>query len=128
MKVVESLKKLCTKTSGKLVIALEDFENALRDSNRMTNLENEILSLSNIQFVSAFNAIAKLICSSRKTSFADTYCDLAKTAVNLLAKGEEEKDVLYYFDKLYAKEMVGVRMCDIAPFQMECINEEHKTS
>ncbi len=107
MKIAESLKNLSTSIIGKVVGALSDFENALEDQSRMCEAQNEIMALSSNEFVSAFNAVARLICSARTASSADTYCSLAKTAVELLAKGEEEKDVLYYFDKLYINEMAG---------------------
>ena len=91
----------------KAVAALKDFENALNDQARMCEAENEIMMLASWEFVRAFNSVARLICSARIAPFADTYCSLAKKAVEMLAKGEEEKDVLYYFDKLYVKEMAG---------------------
>lgn len=107
MKIAESFKNLSTLIIGNALDALKDFENAIKDQSRMCEAQNEIMALSSCEFTRAFNSVARLICSARIAPFADTYCCLAKAAVNMLAKGEDEKDVLYYFDKLYVKEMAG---------------------
>lgn len=107
MSIAESFKNLSTSIIVKVVGALNGFESALEDQSRMYEAQNEIMAMSSSEFIRAFNSVARLICSARTASFADTYCCLAKTAVDMLAKGEEEKDVLYYFDKLYIEEKVG---------------------
>ena len=107
MKLAESLKNLSTSIIGKAVSALDDFKSALEDQSRMCEKQNEIAALSSYEFVNAFNCVARLICSARILPFADTYCGLAETAIQMLAKGEKQEDVLYYFDKLYVKETAG---------------------
>lgn len=106
MSVGEHFTKL-GKVFGVAINKLHDFAEAIKDCDRMQNARIELAKVSSIYFLAAFDNIAMLICGARIAKTADTYCSLVETAVTMLAKGEAEKDVLYYFDKLYVKEMAG---------------------
>lgn len=60
--------------------------------------------MSNYRFVDAFDYIANAICERRSTPNTETYVSLGKKAVELLASGVEQADVLDYFDELLEKE------------------------
>ena len=100
MKVPETIKqmaKLC-------VSAYNELYNSIEELNKRCEIKNEIASLSSFHFVSAFDHIAGNICVRRITPYTETYVSLGKKAVELLASGVEQADVLDYFDELLEKE------------------------
>ena len=100
MKIPETIKqmaKLC-------VSAYNDFNNSIEDFSKRCEIKIQIASLSNYRFVDAFDYIANAICERRSTPNTETYVSLGKKAVELLASGVEQADVLDYFDELLEKE------------------------
>lgn len=96
-KVIKQMAKLC-------VEAYSDFSCRIDDFNKVMEMKNRIAALSNYNFVSAFNYTANAICSRRTAPNTETYLSLGEKAIELLAKGQEQADVLYYFDELLSEE------------------------
>ncbi len=82
----------------------KNFSSILNDHARMNEVDNQIISLSSCAFGRSFRNIAMKISEARLFPTADTYCMLANKALEMLASGENEADVLYYFDNLLIKE------------------------
>ena len=99
-KVVKQFTKMC-------VLAYSDFNKIFDDFNKRCEMKNEIAKLSNCTFADAFDYTANSICSRRSTPNTETYLSLGKKAIELLASGKEQADVLYYFDELLRKEDEG---------------------
>lgn len=95
--VIKQMAKLC-------VSAYSDFNNSIEDLGRRCEVKNEIASLSSFNFVNAFDYIANSICVKRITPYTETYISLGKKAIEMLASGVEQADVLDYFDELLEKE------------------------
>ena len=99
-KVIKEFAKFC-------VVAYSDFNNSIDDLNKRCEIKNRIATLSSFDFVSAFDYTANAICERRITPNTETYLSLAEKAIELLASGKEQADVLYYFDELLSKENEG---------------------
>ena len=95
-KAVKQMAKLC-------VELYSDFSCRIDDFNKVMEMKNRIASLSNYDFVSAFDYIANAICARKNTPNTETYLSLGEKAIELLSSGQEQADVLYYFDKLLRK-------------------------
>lgn len=96
-KVIKQMAKLCVATYN-------DFSCRIDDFNKVMEMKNRIATLSNYNFVSAFDYTANAICARRTTPNTETYLSLGEKAIELLASGQEQADVLYYFDELLRKE------------------------
>lgn len=81
-------------------IVANDLSFTLNDTARMFDAEYRLYAVSNGAFCRAFSDVAKQISYTRKNSTADTYCSLAKEAIEMLASGKAESDVLCYFDEM----------------------------
>lgn len=104
MDISEKIKTI-TKNFGSLcVTAYNDYLTALNDYTRMREAENQILSVSSAAFCRCFNDVARQICSASANKTADTYCELAEKAVELLASGKGKAETLYYFDEILMRE------------------------
>ena len=99
-KVIEQMGKMCT-------VAYSDFSNSLDELNKRCEIQNRIAILSSYDFVRAFNYTADAICARRTTPNTETYLSLGEKAIELLASGKEQADVVYYFDELLRKENEG---------------------
>lgn len=100
MKIPETIKqmaKLC-------VSAYNDFNTTIEDFNKRCEVKNQIASLSNYLFADAFDYIANAICERRSTPNTETYISLGNKAMELLASGVDQADVLDYFDELLERE------------------------
>ena len=100
MKIPETIKqmaKLC-------VSAYSELYNSIEELNKRCEIKNEIATLSSFHFVSAFDCIADKICARRVVPYTETYVSLGKKAVEMLASGKEQGDVLDYFDELLERE------------------------
>ena len=82
------------------VEAYSDFSCIINDFNKVMEMKNRIASLSDYNFVNAFDYTANAICERRTTPNTETYLSLGEKAIELLVMGQEQADVLYYFDEL----------------------------
>lgn len=82
----------------------KNFSSILNDRARMNKVDSQIISLSSCAFCRSFGYIAMKISEARPFPTADTYCALANKALEMLASGENEAEVLDYFDDLLMKE------------------------
>lgn len=100
MKIPETIKQI-----AKLCVSVyNDFNNSIEDFSKRCEVKNQIASLSNYLFADAFDYIANAICERRSTPNTETYISLGKKAMELLASGVDQADVLDYFDKLLERE------------------------
>lgn len=111
MQMLEKIKTMIKNFGSLCVAAYDDYSTALNDYTRVCEAENQILSVSSAAFCRCFNDVARQICSIRANKTADTYCNLAKTAVELLASGKGEAETLYYFYEILTREkrLRGIR-------------------
>ncbi len=86
------------------VSAYRNYSTILNDYAKMCEADNKIMSISSGAFFRCFSDVAKQISYTKASKNADTYCDLANKAVEMLASGTSEVDTLYYFDELLRKE------------------------
>jgi hypothetical protein len=104
MEIPEKIKTVAKNLGSICVNAYNNYLTALNDYTRMCEAENQILSISSAAFCRCFNDVARQICSARTNETADTYCELAEKAVELLASGKGEAETLYYFDEILTRE------------------------
>ena len=104
MDIPEKIKTVAKNLGSICVNVYNDYSTVLNDYARMCEAENQVLSVSSAAFCRCFNDVARQICSTRANKTADAYCNLAETAVELLASGKGEAETLYYFDKILMRE------------------------
>ena len=107
MNISENIKSFCKMLAGFCVNAYNDYSGALNDCARMCEAENNVLSISSAAFCHCFSVVARQICSTRANKTADTYCELAEKAVELLAGGKSESETLWYFYEILQREFGG---------------------
>lgn len=92
------------KSLNSLWLGISDYANkSLFDVSRMREAQNKLNAIASARFCCEFDDIAKHICYARAESNADTYCALAADAIKMLLRGEEESDVICYFESLEAR-------------------------
>lgn len=77
----------------------------LFDVSRICDARNMLDAIASARFCRAFDDIAIHICYARAESNVDTYCALASDAAKLLLRGEEESNVICYFESIEAREI-----------------------
>lgn len=103
MQLPKNFKTIAKNLGSLCVSAYNNFSTELNDYTRMCEAENQILSVSSAAFCRCFNDVARQICSEMANKTADTYCELAEKAVELLASGKGEAETLYYFDEVLTR-------------------------
>ena len=103
MEISKTIKEFANFCMGAYI----NFNNIIYDLSKRCEVKNRIANLSNYDFVTAFDYTANAICERRITPNTETYLSLGEKAIELLASGKEQADVLYYFDELLRKEDEG---------------------
>ncbi len=96
-KAIKQMVKLCVGVHSDFLSRVDNF-------NKIMEMKNRIATLSDYNFANAFDYTAKVICARRTTPNTETYLSLGEKAIELLARGQEQADVLYYFDELLREE------------------------
>ena len=81
------------------------FQNGISDYADICEAENKLYAISSGAFVRAFSDTAHRVAYFRSAPNRDTFLTLASKAQEMLASGDSESDVLWYFDEMLAKEM-----------------------
>lgn len=81
------------------------FQKDISDYADICKSENKLYAISSGAFVRAFSDTACRIAYCRSEPNRDTFLALASKAQEMLASGDSEADVLWYFDEMLAREM-----------------------
>lgn len=70
----------------------------------MARLYNEVYSLSSRACAECVSASAKQLAAARTAPGYITYISVMNEAIKMLARGDNQSDVVYHFDMMVAKE------------------------
>ncbi len=84
---------------------IKGFEQTISDYADICEAFNQVASCSSTRFARSFDYTAKRIAAARRESNKETYLSLSKKACQMLSSGQDEVDVIRYFDNLLLKEM-----------------------
>ena len=90
--------KYCVTEYGRVQKGISDYAD-------ICEAENKLYAISSGAFVRAFSDTAHRIAYCRSAPNRDTFLALADKAQEMIARGDSQSDVLWYFDEMLAKEM-----------------------
>ena len=106
MKIKKNIDNIA-KSLNSLWLGMSGYVNkSLFDVSRICEARNMLDAIASARFCRVFDDIANHICYARAESNTDTYCALAAVAAKLLLRGEEESNVICYFESIEAREIV----------------------
>ena len=97
------LPKIIKDCAAYCVGAYTEFSQALQDVADYNEMKNKVASLSDYRFADAFFYTANRIAASRTAPNKETLRELCDKAMEMLASGTEQAEVLWYFDILLEK-------------------------
>ena len=105
MKPMDKLKNSLSDIGKFCVNAYYDYSKSISDYADICEAKNKLYTISSGAFVSAFSDTAHRIAYCRSAPNRDTFLALADKAKEMLARGDSQSDVLWYFEEMLAKEM-----------------------
>ena len=108
MIIKDRLKSLGTQLVALVTPAFASMTEAINEYTKICEADNQLASVSSYDFVWAFKDTAMAICECRTTPNTETYISLCDEAMKRLISGDEQADVLCYFDLLLEKERKGI--------------------
>lgn len=107
MTLKDKIKDLSIQSIKLATSTFKEFTEQIERYAKCCEAENRLASVSSDAFVRAFSDTAKQICYCKTTPFLNNYLPLIDEAIEMLASGEEEAEVLWYFDILLQNERGG---------------------
>ena len=99
-----SLKRICQDIAKYCVSAYYDYSETLAEHAEMARLYNEVCSLSSRACAECISDSAMQMVNSRTAKTIVTYKAIMEEAIQMLARGDNQSDVVYHFDMMVAKE------------------------
>ena len=99
-----SLKSICQDIAKYCVSTYQGYAGVLEEHAEMARLYNEVYSLSSRACAECVSDSAKQIASARTAKTIVTYKAIMEEAIQMLARGDNQSDVVYHFDMMVAKE------------------------
>ena len=103
--MLEKVKASILDVAKYCVMEYERFQKGISYYADVCEAENKLYAISSGAFVRAFSDTAHKIAYCRSAPNRDTFLALADKAQEMLARGDSQSDVLWYFDEMLAKEM-----------------------
>ena len=103
--MLEKVKESILDVAKYCVTEYERFQKDISDYADICEAENKLYAISSGAFVRAFSDTARRIAYCRSSPNRYTFLALADKAKEMLARGDSQSDVLWYFDEMLAKEM-----------------------
>lgn len=107
MKLSDKLKKLGTQMGTSAICAVKELDRAINACAERHEATARLMNLAGVGFTRDFQFTADQICYCRITDNTETYISLVDEAIEMLASGCHQADVLAYFEKVLMKEKVG---------------------
>ena len=95
--VFDDIAKYCVAT-------YQGYADTLAESAEMARLYNEVFSLSSRACAECVSDSAMQMANARTTKTIITYKAIMEEAIQMLARGDNQSDVVYHFDMMVAKE------------------------
>ena len=99
-----SLKRICQDIAKYCVSAYQDYSETLAEHAEMARLYNKVYSLSSRSCAECVSDSARQLSYARSVKNIDTYTAVMNEAVQMLARGDNQSDVVNHFDMMVAKE------------------------
>lgn len=99
-----SLKRICQDIAKYCVSAYQGYSETLAEHAEMARLYNEVCSISNRACAECVSDSAMQIANARTAKTIVTYKAIMEEAVQMLARGDNQSDVVHHFDMMVAKE------------------------
>ena len=99
-----SLKSICQDIAKYCVATYQGYAGVLEEHAEMARLYNEVCSLSSRACAECVSDSARQLSYARSVKNIDTYTAVMNEAIQMLARGDNQSDVVYHFDMMVAKE------------------------
>lgn len=98
------IKSVCADIAKYCVVAYQGYEDTLAEHEEMARLYNEVCSLSSRACAECISDSAMQMANARTEKTIVTYKAIMEEAIAMLARGDNQSDVVYHFDMMVAKE------------------------
>ena len=99
-----SLKSICQDIAKYCVATYQGYAGALEEHAEMARLYNEVYSLSSRACAECVSDSAMQMANARTAKTIVTYKAIMEEAIAMLARGDNQSDVVHHFDMMVAKE------------------------
>ena len=99
-----SLKSICQDIAKYCVATYQGYADTLAEHAEMARLYNEVYSLSSRACAECVSDSARQMANARTAKTIVTYKAIMEEAIAMLARGDNQSDVVYHFDMMVAKE------------------------
>ena len=99
-----SLKSICQDIAKYCVATYQGYSGVLEEHAEMARLYNEVYSLSSRACAECISDSAMQMANARTAKTIVTYKAIMEEAIAMLARGDNQSDVVYHFDMMVAKE------------------------
>lgn len=98
------IKSVCNDIAKYCVATYQGYSGTLAEHAEMARLYNEVYSLSSRACAECISDCAKQMACARTAKTIVTYKAIMEEAIAMLARGDNQSDVVYHFDMMVAKE------------------------
>ena len=98
------IKAICADIGKYCVAAYQGYSETLAEHAEMARLYNEVYSLSSRACAECVSDSARKLSYARSAKTIDTYTAVMNEAIQMLARGGNQSDVVNHFDMMVAKE------------------------
>ena len=98
------IKSLASNIGKCCVSAYHGYSQTLEEYAEMARLYNEVCSISSVACANCLSDSAKQIAYARPAKTIGTYKAIMEDAIKMLARGDNQSDVIYHFDMMVVKE------------------------
>ena len=99
-----SLKSICQDIAKYCVATYQGYAGVLEEHAEMARLYNVVCSLSSHACAECVSDSARQLSYARSGKNIDTYTAVMNEAIQMLARGDNQSDVVNHFDMMVAKE------------------------
>ena len=99
-----SLKGICQDIAKYCVATYQGYADTLAEHAEMARLYNEVCSLSSRACAECVSDSAIQMANARTVKTIVTYKAIMEEAIQMLARGDNQSDVVHHFDMMVAKE------------------------
>ena len=98
------IKAICADIGKYCVAAYQGYADTLAEHAEMARLYNEVCSISSVACADCVSDSARQLSYARSRKNIDTYTAVMNEAIAMLARGDNQSDVVNHFDLMVAKE------------------------
>ena len=98
-----SLKSICQDIAKYCVSAYQGYADTLAEHAEMARLFNEVCSLSSLACAECVSNSARQLSYARSGKNIEIYMSVMNEAIQMLARGDNQSDVVNHFDMMVSK-------------------------